>query len=251
VRFALGPFAVAFVVASASGCYDFRALGSGNADLSAQQEIPPDPDGGTTCTTSTQCASAQNCVVGQCQTALASCAAQKAAFPQSTDGVYWIVPSSGPQLAYCDMKLGTELCTQSTATHTGRTREGSNLAYSMISVLTDNATACDVWAVRASDGFPLGPLDKDPANNILLTQCQTLGFIDDLALGNCRYGTDSANGYTNCGYTVSPLYAWGHICMACDLGNGTFNHYVKMGPFTDGKALTSVDGATRARCKTR
>jgi hypothetical protein len=231
----------------ASGCFDFSILGSGSHDLSMTPG-PPIDDGGTSCATSAQCASAQNCVLGQCRDALPSCAAQKATWPQGGDGVYWIVPSSGPQLAYCDLALGTELCTQSAASHTGRTREGSNLTFTMTSVLTDGGNACDVWAVRASDGFPLGQFAKD-LPGITMGQCQALGFVDDLALGVCQYGTDT--GFSNCGFNVTPLYAYGHKCTNCTLNTGNFTHYVKMGPFTDGFVLSSVDGATRARCKTR
>jgi hypothetical protein len=234
-----------------AGCFDFGALGPAPpGDLSLRDLLPlPTGDGGTACTTSAQCASAQNCVDSQCRDAQPSCAAQKAAFPRGADGVYWIAPSSGPQLAYCDMTLGAELCTQSTAMHSGRTREGSSLGFTMMSVLTDGGNACDLWAVRASDGFPLGLFSKD-LPGITVGQCQALGFAGDLALGTCHYGTDSAAGYTNCGFAVSPLYAYGHHCVSCMLNTGDFTHYVKMGPFTDGEVLTSVDGATRARCKT-
>jgi hypothetical protein len=48
-----------------------------------------------------------------------------------------------------------------------------------------------------------------------------------------------------------PLYPYGHKCVRCDLHSGTFTQYVKMGPFTEGYILTSVDGTARARCKTR
>jgi hypothetical protein len=233
-----------------AGCFDFSALG-GSKDMAMQNEPPPDPDGGVPCSTTMQCVSTQNCIAGQCRVALASCAAQKAAAPQSTDGMYWIDTQSGPQLVYCDMKLGTELCTPGTPQqHTGRTREGSNLSFTMMSQFADSADSCDIWALQGTDGFPLGPFGKD-LPGITLTQCQTLGFVDDVSLSECRYGTDTAGGYSNCGFTVTTYLAWGHHCSSCAMGNGDWTHYVKMGPFTDGKSLTNVSGTIRARCKTR
>jgi hypothetical protein len=83
----------------------------------------------------------------------------------------------------------------------------------------------------------------------MLTQCAALGFVADIAVSQCPYGT--ASPYSNCGFAVSPLYAYGHECVNCTLNNGVFTQYTKMGPFTTGAVLSSVDGTTRARCKTR
>jgi len=248
------------LVCALAGCYDFDALGPPGADMSIAVDDGTggsggiddgggvDDGGALACVTIDQCPRGQNCIGGFCQGAVASCAAQKTASPGARDGLYWLAESSGVHLAYCDMALGRELCTDTQATHTGKTREGSNLAFSMVSQLSADGSICELWALRASDGYPLGRFAKDVAG-ITLNQCQALGFVDDSALGQCSYGTDP--GYTNCGYAVTPLYAYGHKCTGCMLNPGTFTHYVKMGPFTSGATLTTVDGVTRARCKTR
>jgi len=235
-----------------AGCFDFSALGPPAADLSVAtgEMSPPDLDDGgvLSCAGFDGCPAGQNCIDGQCRGAVASCAAHKQAWPKAGDGVYWIVSGGQNHLAYCDMALGTELCTDVMGAHSGKTREGSNLAFSLVSLLSADGRSCELWALRANDGFPLGQFAKD-VPGITLGQCQALGFLDDLALGGCQYGTDT--GYSNCGFAVSPLYAYGHKCTGCQLNSGTFTHYVKMGPFTTALVLTSNDGTTRARCKTR
>jgi hypothetical protein len=242
-----------------AGCYDFDALGPPGADLSVAVDdgtggSGSDDDGGVAdggalaCSSFDQCPRGENCVDGHCQGAVTSCAATKSAWPKSRDGLYWLAATDGAHLAYCDMALGRELCTDTMAMHSGKTREGSSLDYTMVSQLSADGGICELWAARASDGYPLGRFDKDVAG-ITLNQCQALGFVDDSALGQCAYGTDS--GYSNCGFAVTPLYVYGHKCTGCMLNSGTFTHYVKMGPFTSGATLTTVDGVTRARCKTR
>jgi hypothetical protein len=146
------------------------------------------------------------------------------------------------------MALGVELCGDTMGSHAGKTREGSSLDFTLVSQLSPDGSICELWALRAGDGYPLGPFAKD-VPGITLNQCQALGFLDDSALGQCPYGTDP--GSSNCGFAVTPLYAYGHKCTGCMLNSGTFTHYVKMGPFTSGATLTTVDGVTRARCKTR
>lgn len=234
-----------------AGCFDFSALGPPPADLAAPG-VGAAPGGGGddagACTGLEDCPAGRNCIAGVCRAAAADCAAHKAAWPSAGDGVYWLAPPSAPpRLAYCDMARGAALCTDTMGTHRGVTREGSSTAFTMTSVLSADGRACELWAVRAEDGFPLGVFEDVAGNR--LDQCKTLGFVDDLAIGRCPYGTDA--GYSDCGFGVSPLYAYGHACSNCMLNSGTFTHYVKMGPFTTGSVLSSADGSTRARCKTR
>jgi hypothetical protein len=242
---------VALMVAGASGCFDFAALGNARSDLGAADLSSPaagDLNTVVRCTAFGDCPTGENCVQQLCRPAVASCAAHKAAFTAATDGIYWIAPGGSPLLAYCDMSVRTELCTTQQGSHTGQTREGSATPFSMTSQLAADGTTCDLWAVRASDGFPLGVWAK-PDNSLSLTQCAALGLVDDVAISQCPYGTSAP--YSNCGFNVSPLYAYGHECINCALHQGTFTQYTKMGPFTTGAVLSSVDGTTRARCKTR
>lgn len=244
------------LVLLAGGCFDFASLGRTPRDLSANPPLPvgdmADDDGGDpspqACGRLEDCPAGYNCVAKLCRSASVSCAAHKSAWPGAADGVYWIAPSEVPELAYCDMHLGAELCTTRQHSHNGKTREGSGLAFSLTSVLSADGRTCDLWAVHASDGFPLGVWEKED-NEAKLTQCQVLGFLADVAIGECPYG--SSSGYSNCGFPVVPLYAYGHQCENCKLNPGTFKRYTKMGPFTGGSVLSSVDGTVRARCKTR
>jgi len=245
----------------ATGCYDFSLLGP-----PSELGVPGVVDGGVgggggtddgfvtidatpTCAGYADCAKGSNCIDSVCQPAVASCAAHKAAWPKSTDGVYYIAAADGPHLTYCDMQLGVALCTDAKAAHTGKTRDGAKLAFNLSSVLSADGKSCDLWALRGTDGFPFGVVDKNEVPSIVLGQCETLGFLGDLAISECPYG--SATGYTNCGYAVTPLYAYGHRCVMCSLGTGTFASYTKMGPFTNGAALTSFTEAKRATCRTR
>jgi hypothetical protein len=246
--------------ACVAGCYDFSELGPGTADRGVPSDAGPPSGGGDdgdvvadlaiACVGLDDCPTGYNCIDKVCRPAVVGCAAHKTAWPSAGDGVYWIAPAgSPPRLAYCDMSLRTELCTTAQATHTGKTREGSNTAFSMTSALSADGRICDVWAVRGSDGFPLGVWAKG-YNSLMLSQCQALGFVDDVAISQCPYGSDA--GYSNCGYAVSPLYAYGHQCLGtCQIGGGTFTQYTKMGPFTTGAVLSTVDGAIRARCRAR
>src|SRR5207302_8410517 len=141
------------------------------------------------------------------------------AWPAAGDGVYWIDHTDGTtRLAYCDMTLRTELCTTKQEAHSGQTREGSKTNYNMTSVLAADGRSCDVWAVRAGDGFPLGVWAKE-YNAAMVKQCPALGFVDDIAITSCPYG--SGSGYSNCGFPVVPLYAYGHECQNCMLNQGT------------------------------
>ena len=119
-----------------AGCYDFDALGPPAApDFSGvfiddggfgQPDDGGVGDGGpVACMTTDQCPRGQNCIDGSCRGAVTSCAAHKAAWPHAGDGLYWVAPGGVVHLAYCDMAIGAELCSDTAASHTGHTREGS------------------------------------------------------------------------------------------------------------------------------
>jgi hypothetical protein len=244
-----------------AGCFDFSLLGPGDLGVPSEGGVGgggSDPDDGgdpglpdltPTCRTYADCANGTNCIGSVCLPAVESCAAHKAAWPQSGDGVYWIGAAGATHLTYCDMQLGAALCSDTRTSHSGKTRDGAKLAFTMNSVLSADGKSCDLWTLRATDGFPLGVVDKTENPSIVLGQCETLGFLGDVSVSQCNYGT--ASGYSNCGYAVSPLYAYGHRCVMCMLGTGTWSSYTKMGPFTNGATLTSFDDSKRATCRTR
>jgi hypothetical protein len=224
----------------AGGCWDFDALG-GARDAGI--------DLGPSCMSPYDCADGFNCLASACSPAAADCAAQKQAFSAASDGVYWVAPSgpdgAGSKRVYCDMQLNppATLCAAEATLRFGKTREGSNLPISFMSQFTDEtATSCRIWAVQ-SDGFPLG---KRPAGKTPDT-CQSLGFAADGDLGpGCSFGSKS----TNCGYTKSNFYCYGHKCDVCDRGQGMWDIYTFMGPFADGLALSSFAGDLAATCRT-
>jgi hypothetical protein len=230
---------VCLVTVAAAGCYDFDALGGHDAGV----------DLGPTCMGPYDCAAGTNCVGGSCRAAAVDCAAQKQAFADAADGVYWIAPGgpgSDTLRVYCDMHLGTPatLCSAEATRHVGKTRDGSNLPIQFISVFTDDsATVCRIWAVQSLDSYPLGrrPPDKMP------NTCQSLGFADDEVIGDgCLFGSNSSD----CGYAGAHFYCYGHVCDSCQVGKGSHEQYTFMGPFTDGRALTNVAGTIAATCRT-
>jgi hypothetical protein len=192
------------------------------------------------------CATGYNCDKGVCVPATVSCAAHKSAYPSSGDGVYWINPTGTPMRAYCDMQLQSELCTEIEADHRGKTRDGSNLPYTMRSILHARDAKCSIWAVRGStDGYPIRAIEMVEGQK--LGTCQALGFPSDVMLGECAFG-DSA-GYSNCGFALSPpLYQWGNHCSGCMIGDGLSPTYVKQGPMHSSTVLSTADGSVQSHC---
>lgn len=237
------------VVLLAGGCFDFRSLGRHDAGVDAavalDLTVPPQ-----TCLSPSDCAAGNNCVDGRCLAASGSCDAHKQAHAGASDGVYWINDVDGgapPELEYCDMKQtpAADICDFKKSARVGFTRDGSNLTLSFVSVFSDkSASVCQLFAVQnQSDHVPLGIVPEDMG---LLNQCQTLGFADDNApFAGCDYGSDSADGNTNCGFTAAnpAFYTWGHR-----IGNSLYTKYTKLGSFTGGTILTS--GTIFATCKT-
>jgi hypothetical protein len=244
--------ALVAVVACMAGCYDFGMLGAAPpADMTAaavvmdlSPPIPPTPDAG--CTTLDDCAEGQNCVGSACEPALADCAALKQAVPGASDGVYWIAPGGKRQRAYCDMQIGMALCTDEVAAHGGKARDGSGLALAFTSVLSRDAASCDLWALRASDGYPMIELFHNGMTT--MNTCQALGFLDDVQLGQCAYGT----GFNStCGFTVSSTLGYGNHCSGCMMNDHDYPHWVLQGPMITSNVLTDASGTTRTRCRTR
>jgi hypothetical protein len=191
------------------------------------------------------CATGFNCESGVCVAATVSCAAHKSTYPTSPDGVYWISPTGTPMRAYCDMQLQSELCTETEGDHRGRTREGSNLAYTMRSILHASANECSIWAVRGSaDGYPLHEIILVAGQK--LGACQALGFPGDVSIASCAYGDNPGN--SNCGFPLTVLYQWGNMCSGCVLGNGDFPVYTKQGPMHSSTLMSSFDGSTQSHC---
>jgi hypothetical protein len=207
-------------------------------------------DGRQKCGSSDECTD-QLCIGGYCQYAT-SCCQIHSLEPQWGDGEYWLIDSGGwPIVAYCDMRLcdrglAGELCSVMEGDHEGRTRDGSQLAYLMRSLLTDQGT-CEIWALRGkSDNHPLDGLGAFAGQT--LKTCQALGFVDDDRLGACLYGSNPGNG--NCGFPGS-LYRYGNHCTGCTLNDGFYPSYVLQGPMYTANVITAMDGTSRTRCKTR
>jgi hypothetical protein len=219
-----------------------RSSDGGDGSRDARADSSP---GTQHCMTLDDCPMGENCVGSTCVSATAGCSAQKSAYPQSPDGVYWITPGGTPQRAFCDMQQQTELCTEMSAQHVSRTRDGSGLPYVMSSLLVYSQGVCQIWAVRSTDGYPFDALN--PAGMPKLGTCAALGFISDGTIGTCPYGSaDSA-----CGYSVNPLLRYGNLCSGCQQGDGTFSTYQLQGPMVKGSVLSSVDGSTKTTCKIR
>lgn len=201
--------------------------------------------GEVSCTTLADCETGQNCIDALCVAALASCSAQKNRYAASQDGVYWI--GSGPELrrAYCDMQLAQELCSEVEGEHQGKARDGSNLEFSMTSVLLVQSSECKLWNLRASDGFPIDQLvvnELTPAGRT----CPSLGFIQDGKLGSCPFGSERSN----CGFDVTPLRRYGNDCAGCaNVGKGKFDHWVLQGDMKVAGTLSRQSGSIFTTCK--
>ena len=180
--------------------------------------------------------------------ASASCAAVKAANPSAPDGEYLINPTgTRPIYAYCDMRVGGELCTEDAGIHRGRTREGSNLEYVMTSVLNRASGLCSIWALRTvGDNRPMTSLN--PAGNPSMGTCQALGFVGDGTFSYCEFGSYQGT----CGYDVSNgYYRYGNSCTGCTLNEGLYTSYRPQGPMMVASVLSSMDGSYRSSCRTR
>jgi hypothetical protein len=202
------------------------------------------------CATVDDCPMGKNCAAGTCVNATVGCAAQKNSYPKSQDGTYWIAPAGVPELAFCDMTLQVELCTETAGEHVGRTREGSNLAFKMSSLLLYSQRICKIWAVRAADDTPFAALDLTVPNPPPLGTCAALGFASDATIGQCPYGTVA--GTTTCGFPVNAamLYQYGNVCPSCpDVGAGLFSDYVLQGRINSSTMISAFDGTTFTTCR--
>jgi hypothetical protein len=236
-----------------AGCFDFRALGGGNRDASASEAQDLAGLALPTCLLQSDCAAGSSCGNGVCVPASSDCADFKAIYPNAVSGVYWLAAddAGAPGYYYCDMELTTplRLCGTTQASHFGRTHDKANLGIQFMSVLSADLGSCQIWDVRQQDDqCPLGVVPEDMS---VLNQCQTLGFIDDVALGKgCPYG--NAANYGNCGYTAAnpPFWAYGHRYIAADGGAITYAQYTKVGALSTGLALTSAAKTAYATCTT-
>jgi hypothetical protein len=231
---------------------DARDAGARDADVrdeSAARDAGIDVSPDTPrCVDHDGCSAGFNCERGTCVAPTVSCAAQKSTYPASTDGVYWINPAGTAMRAYCDMKIVTELCTEIEGEHHGRTREGSNLGYTMRSILHARDGQCGIWAVRAADGYPIRVLTMVAGQT--LTTCQALGFVSDGVLNACAFGDSAGN--SNCGYPFgTPYYQYGNLCAGCVIGDGESPTYVKQGPMHSSSVISTFDGSTQSFCKVR
>jgi hypothetical protein len=197
------------------------------------------------CSGIADCDVGENCVSSRCVPARVSCAAQKNSHPASEDGVYWIGTAGAWLRAYCDMQLSTELCTEVTGEHMGRTREKAAIGYTMTSVLLLNEGVCKMWAIRGTDdGHPFDQL-KAVAGVAEGQTCISLGFVADGVLGACDYGTER----TTCGFSATPLYWYGNNCAGCAMNDGTFDRWTLQGPAIRALALSSTSGTDFTTCK--
>ena len=198
------------------------------------------------CQTLADCEAGQNCLGQLCTPALASCAAVKAMSPAAKDGIYWIAPAAKAQRAYCDMALGTELCTEVAGEHNGRTRDKAAIPYTMSSLLMPAQGVCKIWALRGTnDGIPFQSLAAYGSVPQGYT-CIYLGFVLDGKLGGCLYGSTK----TNCGFTIAAFYRYSNECTGCDVGAGSFDRWTKQGPISNGAVLSSTSGGAFTTCKT-
>jgi hypothetical protein len=176
-----------------------------------------------------------------------SCTAIKNGHQSSPDGVYWIAPGGVPQRAYCDMALPGELCTETAGPHQGRTRGKTELLYDMTSLLLLDQGVCKIWAVRGADeAHPIDGLEA--VKGLAAGQtCIALGFAADDVVGSCLYGSDV--GYSNCGFSATPLYWYGNACMGCKVGEGQYDHWVLQGPAVRASVLSNMTGSIFTTCK--
>lgn len=194
------------------------------------------------CTGIDDCQSGNNCVAGACVPALTSCAAQKARYG-STDGEFWLLRDGLPVLSYCDMAAEVTLCTETVSDVTGRSRDGAALTVLMKTQLNHAAGTCDLWAVRANDGYPL--------DNFTTDSCTNLGFKGVTSIAGCQFG--SAYSPADCGFglAANKLYRYGVACSGCTLNNGTFPVYTLQGVMNTAGVLTNFSGTKRMVCKVR
>ena len=213
-------------------------------------DVAVPPDAPPACTGPGDCARGANCAAGRCLPAPVSCRAFKADHPAAGDGVYWINPSGVPLRAYCDMRERIELCTELEAEHRGVTRDPARLVFTMMSVLDAGEGTCRLWALRASDGYPIDTFVRsDPAQ--ARDTCALLGFVSTASLTQCSYGSDAAQGYSKCGFPIGTYMRWGTSCSGCQQNDGEHDRYVLQGPMIRGQILGTFDGSRFLRCKVR
>jgi hypothetical protein len=181
-----------------------------------------------------RCTVDENCALGVCQSAAASCAALKAFDPSLADGIYSIASDGLARRTYCDMTAQVALCSDEPSDHEGVARDSSHLPFVLSSVL--EGSACRVWNVRArQDGHPLDALATS-SDGMTVRPCTPLGFSSDPVgydrNSGCRYGQNES--YGTCGFnTTRPLLKWANLCtceLENDMGAGFFdNEYVLQG----------------------
>ena len=162
------------------------------------------------------------------------------------DGLYWIKPGATAERAYCDMVLGTELCTEVAAEHHGRTRDKAAIPYTMSSVLVPAENACKIWALRGTnDGIPFQSLA--PYGTLAQGHtCIYLGFLLDGTLGSCSFGSSRSN----CGFTIAAFYRYSNECPTCMVGPGSYDRWTKQGPISNGGILSTMSGSAFTTCRT-
>jgi hypothetical protein len=197
------------------------------------------------CSTMDDCASGNNCVAGACTPATTSCTQEKA-LHGSPDGEYWINPSGTPQRVYCDMQLGVVLCSETATLNSGQTRDGSHLPIQMMSVLNHAQGTCDLWALRATDKFPIDFYSDNFGTG--LNTCSAIGFKSVAKATGCLFG--SSNGYGNCGYDIGTnYYRYGTNCSGCSQYNGLYPSYQLQGYMFTATVATDFAGNQRLSCK--
>jgi hypothetical protein len=196
------------------------------------------------CSSTSQCLNGLNCISGGCRAPLASCPDTKAAYPAATSGEYYLNPGTAV-LAYCDMVQNRELCRSgSYATHTGVTRDGSGLAYSLVSRMSSSTYGAGSCTFYALYNPPTGRPFEAHVNGT----CMALGFRADISIGACLFGLNP--GWSSCGFPIVDWYWWGTTCTGCVLNNGTYPSYVVQGPIGAGGVPTDYSGSTTSTCAT-
>jgi hypothetical protein len=153
----------------------------------------------------------------------------------SASGLYRIEGLTGSYRAYCDAAHGVELCTEALGEHRGVSKDPSELAFTMTSVLEGDA--CRVWNVKAeSDGRPLDALEffDDDLQFVSVDPCLPLGLPKALGFrraDGCPYGSNP--GYGACGYDpkqdgTGPM-KWSNGCLSCRVNGGNSHGYVLQG----------------------
>jgi hypothetical protein len=211
-------------------------VGSGDRDATDGSDDAGNPverTDGAVSRTCDQCTLDENCVLGGCQQAPASCAELKALDPTLTDGIYSIAPAGVARRTYCDMIAGVALCSDEQSDHEGVTRDPSHLPFLLTSVLV--GSACRVWNVRHRDD--LLPLDAfaDNPDGSGLRPCTPLGFTSDPPgysrdTPGCSYGANEGLG--TCGFNPAQFRKWSNLCsceLPDDINPGHFDRYVLQG----------------------